>query len=430
MASDRPSPSGRPRFLEEGRQTADPPRLQPSDSHESGGSSHIRVDEPSRPTFLKNSLRGQSTKSVSEALKLARSREEQETLLGEEEEADDDGCYPPRVNDEPRAPNPHKDLPVYTTIHKIRRLVIASIDDPYSTDQLKSPRMNVAVVRPLVDHLYDPDDVSIVYCLLVNRTQFLREQSYQAHHQTVNITRANLCELIASRVLRRYDEDHPGREGLLKVANVLVAGFEPFQNAPKSIIHEHRTAPSWTIRYNLARPEYERMLTALEVAIVSEAKSFLSTTACQKIVENVYRGRIIYTPTTFIDILPDHYKNRGISLYDPRRAPILNQYRLIVPRWHDVVELSQFIILLILYTLMMTSHASIIGPKHLRFTGYELVFIAYAIGWTLDEMATVTEHGWTVYTENLWSFLDLGFVFIFWGYFGVRMHGVVTMDAS
>jgi hypothetical protein len=46
---------------------------------------------------------------------------------------------------------------------------------------------------------------------------------------------------------------------------VLVAGFEPFQGAPSPIIKEHRTAPNWTIRYNLARPEYERMLTALEV---------------------------------------------------------------------------------------------------------------------------------------------------------------------
>jgi hypothetical protein len=34
--------------------------------------------------------------------------------------------------------------------------------------------MNVAVVRPLVDHLYDPDDVSVVYCLLVNRENFVQ----------------------------------------------------------------------------------------------------------------------------------------------------------------------------------------------------------------------------------------------------------------
>ena len=125
--------------------------------------------------------------------------------------------------------------------------------------------MNTSVVRPLVDHLYDPDDVSIVYCLLVNRVQFLREQSYQAHHQTVNITRANLCELIASRVLRRYDEDHEGRHGLLRLANVLVAGFEPFQNAPIDIIRDNKPAASWTTRWHLLRREDERMLTALEV---------------------------------------------------------------------------------------------------------------------------------------------------------------------
>lgn len=35
------------------------------------------------------------------------------------------------------------------------------LDDPYSLDQLRDPRMNISVVRPLVDKLYDLDDVSI-----------------------------------------------------------------------------------------------------------------------------------------------------------------------------------------------------------------------------------------------------------------------------
>jgi hypothetical protein len=290
--------------------------------------------------------------------------------------------------------------------------------------------MNVAIVRPLVDHLYDPDDVSIVFCLLVNRVQFLREQSYQHHHQSVNVTRATLCELLASRILRRFDEDHEGRPGLLVLANVLVAGFEPFQNAPSDITREDRTALHWTVKWKLARPEYQRMLTALEVAIVSEAKSFLSTSACQKIVDNVYRGRIIYTPTSFIDILPDHYKNRGITLYDPRRAPLLNQYRLIVPRTRNMIEAIQFIILLVLYFLAMGTRERTIGPAHLLFTQVELIFIIYGIGWNLDEVASIFEHGWTVHTENLWSFLDLTFVAIFWTYFGIRMHGLVINDGA
>lgn len=263
-----------------------------------------------------------------------------------------------------------------------------------------------------------------VYCLLVNRMQFLREQSFQAHHQTVNITRAHLCEILASRVLRRFDEDSEGKDGLLLLANVLVAGFEPFQNAPSEVLREARPAFQWSVADYFIRKGDERLMTALEVAIVSESKSFLSGSACQKVVDAVYRGRIVYTPTSFIDILPDHYKNRSISLYDPRRAPLLNQYRLIVPRTRNIIEICQFLIVLVLYMLTMTNKARDIGPGHLQFTLPELVFCIFTLGWVLDELASVLEHGWSVHTENLWSFLDISFSIIFLAYFGVRMHGL------
>lgn len=112
------------------RPTADN-NQQPSDQSfgRSPSNQHITMEEPTRPLLPKrNTFRGESTRSMSEALRLARSREEQETLLGDEEQADDDGCYPPRnIGDPLRVPNPHRSLPVYTTIHKIRRLIIASI---------------------------------------------------------------------------------------------------------------------------------------------------------------------------------------------------------------------------------------------------------------------------------------------------------------
>lgn len=97
---------------------------------------HISVSEPHRPSLparLTAAVRGESHRSLSEAMRIARSREEQEELLNDEEQADDDGCYPPRKNDDPRAPNPHGWLPVYTTIHKIRRLVVASIGRSHHT---------------------------------------------------------------------------------------------------------------------------------------------------------------------------------------------------------------------------------------------------------------------------------------------------------
>ncbi|KAF2869069.1 hypothetical protein BDV95DRAFT_499296 [Massariosphaeria phaeospora] len=360
-------------------------------------------------------------RSLSEALRFVRSREDQETLLSVDDvDARSDGCL--REDGEGAGPrelffaDPHSNLGVYVTIHRIRRLVLATIEDPYTMDQLREPRMNVLIVKPLVDRLYDEDDVSIVYCLLVNRMQFLREQQYQQHHQTVNLTRANLCELVALKILRRHDEETTGKQGLLFLAKILVAPFQPFQNAPSDICPDRHT---W--QYH-SQGGYEGKLASLEVAIISESKVFLSSSACQKVIDAVYRGRIVYTPTTFMDILPDHYKHKPISLYDPRKAPLLNQYRLMVPRTRNMIEVIQFVILLCLYCLCMGNRDGVALTKP------EIWFIVYACGWVLDECASMLEHGWTVHTQELWAFLDVGFVFVFLIYFAMRVYGWISSN--
>lgn len=243
--------------------------------------------------------------------------------------------------------------------------------------------------------------------------QFLREQSYQGLSQSISASRANLCELVATQLLRRFDETHFGREGLLLLANILVAGFEPFQNAPKDVLSKKPQPAHWPVQ---KRGGYERKLTALEVAIVSRSKSFLSSTASQKVVDAVYRGQIIYTPLSFVDILPDHYKHRPVSLYDPQKAPLLNQYRLIVPRIRSMIEVCQFVVLLVLYVLAMTCR------KTPNMTIYETIFCVYTSGWILEEFAAIVEHGWQVHTQNLWSFLDITFIVIYAVYFVIRMY--------
>lgn len=242
----------------------------------------------------------------------------------------------------------------------------------------------------------------------------MREQHFQHHHQTVNLSRANLCELVAMKVLRRHDEELTGKPGLLLLAKILVAPFQPFQNAPPEICPERR---HWQYQ---SQGGYEGKLTTLEVAIISESKMFLSSSASQKVIDAVYRGRIVYTPTAFLDILPDNYKHKPISLYDPRRAPLLNQYRLVVPRTRNLIEVVQFIALLGLYCLCMMKQ------DHAKFTSVEALFMVYASGWVLDECASMLEHGWTVHTQELWAFLDVTFVLIFVVYLGVRMFGWIT----
>ncbi|KAL8739681.1 MAG: hypothetical protein Q9190_007542 [Brigantiaea leucoxantha] len=219
------------------------------------------------------------------------------------------------------------------------------------------------------------------------------------------------------RNIHLYDEDNTGHRGLLLLANILVSGFEPFQNAPEDVLQAANITPSWAVQ---KRGGYERKSTTLELAIISESKTLLSSPACQKLVEAVYEGRIVYTPVSFIDIIPDHYKYKHVALYRPRKAPLLNQYRLIVPRTRNILDVCQFVTLLTLYLLVMKFH------RHNNFTGYEAVFCIYALGWVLDELASMLEHGWQVYTQNLWSFLDFMFACIFWAYFLLRMYDLAN----
>ncbi|EDU49334.1 nonselective cation channel [Pyrenophora tritici-repentis] len=410
---------------------------QPLNSHDSNGSAAVEssnadddVSPKHRPgperkvsrhiefrKYLKRPHMMETQRTLSDALRSAKSREEQETLLPDEDYAGSDGCFNgqgqpmvARTGDGQDA----KNLKVYFNIHRIRRLVLAVIEDPYTVDQLREPRMNVLIVKPLVDRLYDDEDISIVYCLLVNRMQFLREQQFQQHHQTVDLTRANLCELVAMKILRRHDEESTGKAGLLLLAQILVAPFQPFQGAP-----DDRCPPRHSSEYQ-AQGDNEGKLTALEVAIVSESKVLLAGSASQKVIDAIYRGRIVYTPTVYMDIIPDHYKQKPISLYDPRKAPTLNQYRLMVPRTRNIIEVVQFIILLALYSWCMT-----VRRDH-YLTRPEIAFLLYGSGWVLDELASCLEHGWEVHTQELWAFLDVTFAGIFLIYLGMRTRGWMT----
>lgn len=57
--------------------------------------------------------------------------------------------------------DPHSHLPVYTNILRIRRDIISVVEDFLTVDQLRDVRINVTVVRPLVDKFYELKDISI-----------------------------------------------------------------------------------------------------------------------------------------------------------------------------------------------------------------------------------------------------------------------------
>ena len=64
------------------------------------------------------------------------------------------------------------------------------------------------------------------------------------------------------------------------------------------------------------------------MAITTKAKAFLASTIVQSVIDDMYTGRIIFTVAASRSLVADNYKQRAIEMYDIRKAPFLDHYRL------------------------------------------------------------------------------------------------------
>lgn len=261
---------------------------------------------------------------------------------------------------------------VYPLIHLIRVDIMSHIDAPLTHDQLLAPDSTYTIVRPLTEKYLALQNQAIVFCLLLNKVQFSRE-STQLSIATLSLTRATLCEILASRVLRGWSERS------LPLATVLLTPWPLFQGASQEVIDR-------------AREEGDDELlkqggTALEMAIISTSKRFIRSPSCQKVIEGIWSGRIIYTALNAHAFIADNYKKKPIQMYNPHKAPFLDHYRLKVPRYRSMLEYVNFLVLFILYVI------AIEGLVESHINGREWAFIIYAMAFSLDKLAAIREHG-------------------------------------
>ena len=79
------------------------------------------------------------------------------------------------------------------------------VDTPLTYDALNAPDLTYALVRPLEDKytaIQQKGNKSVVFCFLLNRVHFLRDQNITT--APLSRTRAELCEVLAIRVLRAH----------------------------------------------------------------------------------------------------------------------------------------------------------------------------------------------------------------------------------
>ena len=143
-------------------------------------------------------------------------------------------------------------------------------------------------------------------------------------------------------------------------------------------------------------------LNALEIAAVANAKQFLSQNLVQKIVDDIWNGRII-----FWESLSVHSKKKA-KIYDKRRA---DPYcRLRVPKYQKGFEALFFALFLVLY------YAVLVERKPEQFGFVEGLLYIWIAAFGYDEFGEFQDAGSSFYATDFWSLWDLGIIGIGFAY--------------
>jgi len=227
-------------------------------------------------------------------------------------------------------------LKVYPVIQMIRKDVTRFIDTPLSYDALMAPDLLYTLVKPLEEKyntIQRQGNLFVVFCLLLNRAYFLRDRNLTS--SAVSRSRATLCELLATRTLKLH------AHSMLDLALALTTSWPVYSGADPVLLN----------RLSDERDEGEsedRVGNAIEMAIISQAKRFLKSSASQKVIDAIWSGKIVYPAESSRSILSDvcvlnyphrsclqshyvnqNYKRNPIHFYDPHKAPLLDHYRCV-----------------------------------------------------------------------------------------------------
>ncbi|KAI1793525.1 hypothetical protein LXA43DRAFT_971864 [Ganoderma leucocontextum] len=258
---------------------------------------------------------------------------------------------------------------VYPIIHMIRNLT--------------GPDLTYTLIRPLLDKyaaIQRQGNMSVVFCLLLNRVYFSRDQHLTT--AALSQTRAGLCELLATRALREHADN------MLELALALTTTWPVYSGAPSALLAHAREEHDDDLE--------DRVGNAIEMAILSQAKRFIKSSPFQKVIDGIWSGKIVYQAESTRSILSDTYKRNPIHFYDPHRAPLLDHYRLKVPAIRSVLEYINFLILFVLFVCAIEFSA--LDTINLA----EVIFMVYALGFTLEKVAAMQEHGIKVYFKGTW----------------------------
>ncbi|CAN6623057.1 hypothetical protein TRVA0_009S01288 [Trichomonascus vanleenenianus] len=279
-------------------------------------------------------------------------------------------------------------IPIYSIVLNTYDSVVSRVDISLKYDQLKSPQIHSFLIKPLLEELKNDFSPGTLYALMANMLQFTKESSSNAAMAGVMATRAMICEIVAIRLLKEYSDPDD-------LMNALTYDFYPLANG----------AP-----VNQLVPRWQRIST-LEVAIKAEAKRFLSHPVVIEVLEEIWNGSVMFQSSMHKlhrvrfaneeEVVSAGYGRRGPGVrYKYEDASIFKLSRLRVPRYRHYLNLFSFCILLVLYVAVLHKHDK-------QFSGIDLIFWLWSLGFIVDEIIGFTDAGFTLYVMSLWNWFDL-----------------------
>ncbi|TFK75140.1 receptor-activated Ca2+-permeable cation channel [Pluteus cervinus] len=299
---------------------------------------------------------------------------------------------------------------VFPLIPSLKKDVMKTIDSALGWNQLTATDINFSIVRPLVNKYASLNNMAVVYACLVVRSYFLAQAEVNLAHSALMMSRGMMCEILAMKLLNRFASNY------IQLVAVLTTTWNPLAGAPDGVVEDVKKAMGGDDD-GMDSPQ-----SALEMAISTKAKEFLSAPISQKVVNDIYSGRVVFTLAGTRSVLADNYKPRAIEIYDTRKAPFLNHYRLRVPRYGAILEFLNFALLLLTFVLALSNQ------DMTTMTPWEMAFIVMASAFALEEYTAATEHGWIIYIANVWNVFDFSFIVIFFVYLGLRTKGLSDDD--
>ncbi|EJD49556.1 receptor-activated Ca2+-permeable cation channel [Auricularia subglabra TFB-10046 SS5] len=301
---------------------------------------------------------------------------------------------------------------VFPLIHQLRSDVQQKIDTTLTWEQLNASDINFALVRPVVQKYARQANLASIYAVFVVRAHCLARAEDDLANAGVWSSRAMFAELLAVKLLRRF-----AINGAYELVAALTTSWDPLAGATEA----QRAAVKDIIK---DEDDMFQPASALEAAISTKSKYFLSSALVQKVIYDIWAGNIEFSTISNRAVLRDNYKTRQIEFYDCRKGPILNHYRLRVPKYGAILEFLNFAMLFVTFLLCVSTQ----NLEHL--TLWEVVFGVMAIAFALEEYTAAQEHGLNIYMANMWNGFDTAIITLFLFYAGYRTKGLVNDDLA